>query len=1062
MVRTKRSNSSRGMRFTSQGHDLLYLVRLRRFSVAFLVVALAAGCAGEATRRRAPAVDARSPAAELPARETLDKGSLIPPAAAEGTLANERASHSYSLELPAEVVLHVRAEQAGVDLAVVLLAGSGVLLRKVDTPTGQRGPEHLWILTQPGPHRIEVRALQGSGDYRVLCEVREVTTESRRPAAAQAAHLEGERHLRQRRYDPAIASFRKALELWQQSGLPRQAALTLVELAGAEVLNGRRNVGIGLYEEALTLFDDLSERRQQVRVLNNLGLALLRAGNLQEAQTRWMRAVELARQAGHRSGEAAALNNLALVFYWRGEAEEALVYSQQALEIWRQLGRERRAARTLQNMASFYLLFDHWSEALTALHGAHRILKPIDDRRRLFENLSTTGWLHHLKGEPEAALRFYRWAAGWKGDVGDYEAATLLDRMGTAYTSLGDWSQAEDSYRRAQEALKTGGYLLGQAHLLANLCRFHVLSGDLEAGDESCSQALAALRDAGDVDGEVGVLYWSARLARRQGSLYQARRQVEQAINLLEELRAGLHAPSHRSSFLAGWFECYELYLDVLMELHRREPDAGWDSLVLAAIERSRARSLLELLVEARIELRQGADRQLVDAERETTARLNETGSLRRQLEEEGATAETLNDVEQQERRLRQRYGELQRQIRRTSPAYAALTWPRPLDLGEIQELLDNETLFLVYALGKERSVLCLVGRSTLLLYELPARAEIEPLARIWYELLSDPGQQWADEQRRVVEASLSRILLGPVAGHLAGRRLVILGDGALRYLPFSALPEPEADGEPRHLLAAHEVVYLPSTSTLAVLRQSFSGRRPATGLHAVVADPVFDLYDERLAAGPTAAAATSPGLQRLRYSRGEADAILDLTPPGAPVLLLEGFEANRDNLLRGTLRDFRIVHLATHAIVDSSRPQDSRIALAQLDRVGRRRPGFLHLQDVYDLNLNAELVVLSACRTALGAEVRGEGIVGLTRGFMYAGAPRVLVSLWNVEDQATAVLMERFYRALLRQGMAAGAALRSAQLSMQQDRRWRPYHWAGFVLQGEWSGFDVSVEETR
>ncbi|MCP3964203.1 MAG: CHAT domain-containing protein [bacterium] len=1060
-----RRSSSENTSSVSRLHDDRHLIGRSRPFAALLVVALAFGCAGEAARQptRSSASSSSAPSnavipeAEPPGREKIDRGVLVLRVPAAGTLVGERTVHVYRVELRSEHVLHVRAEQHGIDLIVKLFAADGVELREIDTPTGHSGPEDLWFLTRPGPHRIEVSAPQGSGNYRLLCEARALTVENRRPADAQTAHLEGEAHFRRREYDLAASAFRRARELWQRAGLPRQAALTLVGLARAEVEAGRRAVGIDHYKEALASFHDLSERRQEVRVLNNLGGVLLRAGNLEDAEARYQRAVGVARQVGHRVGEASALHNLALISYWRGEAQEALAHGEQALEIWRELGDEKQAAQTLQNMASCYLLFDQWGEALAVLQQAHRILKPSHDRR-LFYNLETVGWLHYLRGKPQAALRFYRWADRLKAKVSDYHAASLLDRMGTAYTALGDWSRAEDAYTRAREILTEGEYLLARAHTLANLCRLYLLSGDPEAGAANCRQALAYFRETGDADGQASVLYLNARLARHQGDLHRARDEVAQAIDLLEALRARLHAPLDRSSFLAGWFGPYELYLDVLMELSEREPDSGWDAQVLAAIERTRARSLLELLAEAQVELRQGVDRELLDEKRRIRTRLGETRRLRLRLEEEGVAAETLQRIALERRLLMLRHGDLQRQV------YAGLTRPQPLYLDEIQQLLDDETLLLFYALGDERSVLCLVSRTALLLRELRPRAEIEPLARTWYELLSDPRQQWAAEQRRVVAASLSQLLLEPVADHLGRQRLVVLGDGALLLLPFHALPKPGSGTESRRLLEDHEVAYLPSASTLAILRESFGNRPEAPGLLAVVVDPVFDASDERLAQAPAGHAAPLPGaprFQRLRYARDEADAILAAAPPGALVALLEGFQARRENVSGDALRSYRIVHFATHAIVDN-RPELSRIVLAQVDESGRPRPGSLDLQDIYDLDMPAELVVLSACRTALGPEVRGEGLIGMTRGFMHAGASRVLVSLWSVEDEATAVLMERFYRALLRERLEPAAALRSAQLSMQRETTWRPYHWAGFVLQGEWGGFDVSVESPR
>jgi CHAT domain-containing protein len=406
-------------------------------------------------------------------------------------------------------------------------------------------------------------------------------------------------------------------------------------------------------------------------------------------------------------------------------------------------------------------------------------------------------------------------------------------------------------------------------------------------------------------------------------------------------------------------------------------------------------------------------------------------------------------------------------EIREESPSYTALTQPQPLAAADIQALLDPETLLLSYVLGEPRGVLWAVTPESITTFELPGRAEIEAAARRFHEELStfDP----ADRPRQAEHAAaLGRMLLGPVADRLEGRRLVVIPDGALEYVPFGALQVPGADGA--SVLDRHEVVYLPSASALAVQRRVLARRPPASRRLAVLADPVFDPQDARVVSagagrsgrspmakaagtrGMTAGAGEEPAFERLAGSRLEAEAIAALAPPGEAMVALD-FDASRARALGDRLSDFRIVHFATHGVIDAEHPALSGLVLSRVDRDGRPQEGFLHLHDVYNLRLNADLVVLSGCRTALGKEVRGEGLVGLTRGFLYAGAARVVASLWRVEDQATAALMTRFYRGLWIEGLKPAAALRAAQLSLQGERRWRdPYYWAGFVLQGDWN----------
>ena len=191
--------------------------------------------------------------------------------------------------------------------------------------------------------------------------------------------------------------------------------------------------------------------------------------------------------------------------------------------------------------------------------------------------------------------------------------------------------------------------------------------------------------------------------------------------------------------------------------------------------------------------------------------------------------------------------------------------------------------------------------------------------------------------------------------------------------------------------------------------------------------------------------------IPRLLASREEAEAILAASP-GEPSLKAIGFDASKALATSAELDQYRIIHFATHGVLDSEHPELSGLVLSRFDQRGQALDGFLRLDDIYNLKLSADLVVLSACNTGLGKEVRGEGLVGLTRGFMYAGAARVVVSLWNVNDRATSELMARFYARMLKGGERPASALRHAQIEMSGDRRWgAPYYWAAFTLQGEW-----------
>ena len=521
------------------------------------------------------------------------------------------------------------------------------------------------------------------------------------------------------------------------------------------------------------------------------------------------------------------------------------------------------------------------------------------------------------------------------------------------------------------------------------------------------------------------------------------------------------------------------------MQMHKQNPAAAFDALALAVSERARARSLLELLKEAHADIRQGVDSSLLERERSLQQRLNARAAAQARLLNRKHTPAQADAVAKEIAAITTEYEEVQARIRARSPRYAALTQPQPLSLTEIQQqALDEDTLLLEYALGEKRSYLWLVSHRSIDSYELPPRAELEAATRRVYELLTVRPKRGAppDPQLIAQAKTLSRMLLGPVAPQLGGKRLVVVAPGALSYLPFAALPAPEdkkrqaGDYEP--LIAKHEVVTVPSASVLSIIRREMAGRQRATKSIAVLADPVFEESDPRLesaingnSSGETPAAAAADaehseltrairtmnfsdardGFTRLPFSRYEADSIFALTPKGTGLKATD-FSASRDLALSPQLSQYRILHFATHGLLNSERPELSGLVFSLIDQEGKPQDGFLRLHEVYNLQLNADLIVLSACETGLGKEIKGEGLIGLTRGFMYSGAPRVVASLWNVDDLATAELMKLFYQGMLKDGLPAGAALRAAQLELSGQKRWAsPYFWAGFVLHGDW-----------
>ena len=892
----------------------------------------------------------------------------------------------------------------------------------------------------------------------------------------------------------ALDYYSQALSLEQAVGDRRGEAATLNNIGRVYDSLGERQSALDYYNQALPLRRAIGDRSGEATTLNNIGLVYNSLGELQKALEYYNQALPLRRATGDRSGEAAALNNIGQVYSSFGEKQRALGFYNQALPLRQAVGDRRGEAATLNNIGQVYDSLGEKQKALNYYSKALPLNRAAGDRRAEAVTLNNIGAAYNSLGETQEALDCHNQALTLRRAVGDRGGeAVTLNNIGAVYYSLGEkepgyYIRALEYYNQALPLEQAVGDRRGEATTLNNIGRVYDSLGEKRKALEYANLSLQLFRDVGDRVNEALALYHIARIERQSGALIEARSHVESALAIVESLRAKVDIHELRASYFATVQNYYELYIDLLMHLHKQCPSAGFDAAALNACERARARSLLELLIEARADIRRGVDESLLERERSLQQLLNAKSERRIRLLSGKYPPEQADAAAKEIDALTTELQNTQAQIRATSPAYAALVQPSPLSLGEIRRQLDPDILLLEYSLGKERSFLWAVTQTTLNSFELPKRAEIESKARAVYNLLTarnrrEKGETPGAWQRRVAEADarydedaaeLSQMLLGPVARRLGGKRLLIVADGALLYLPFAALPLPKTGGKSAPLIVEHEVFNLPSASTIAVLRRELEGRKAAPLSAAVLGDPVFSVDDPRVnsarkqrespasdssiltadvvrALRDVDASETAVNLSPLPFTRQEATSIFKLVPRSQGLLALD-FDANKATATSPDLSQYRIVHFATHGLIDSLRPELSGMVLSLVDAQGNPQDGFLRLHEVYNLNLPAELIVLSSCRTGLGVEIKGEGLVGLTRGFMYAGAARLVASQWKVDDEATAELMEKFYAKILKEGERPAAALRAAQIEMLRQKDWKPpFYWAAFAFQGEW-----------
>ena len=852
----------------------------------------------------------------------------------------------------------------------------------------------------------------------------------------------GVAHLSLGRYSEALAFTERSLEIRRTRGDRWGEVVTSLNLCLARLYLGEAREAIRCYERGLLAVKEVGE--PDAEALNGLGGAYSSLGETRKAREYYTSALETKRSIGDQMGEAKVLANLGLFFAQQDALGDALAYYGEALDVIRRMGDREWEARILNNLGHAYLLLGEPQRARGYLDQALPLRREVKDLRGEIYTLCNLGVAQQQLGETSKALASYAEALKIAREAKNRNGeATALNLLAEGHLKAGDPAQALGLFTQAvalQRALENRG---GVAFALQK-------TGESEARLGHGEKALAILREAvelyrtlEDRSGQAASLASLAAAEREMGRLDEALTHADAAIGFVESVRATVGEASLRASFLASHRLAFELAIALRMDLERKQPGKGHVQAALALGERARARSLFDLLHEA------GTEMEPELREQKKALALRFSTNARRQ---QGATTdEQRADLQRELAGLLSEADRLENDIRRSNPRYAALS--QPLGAAGIRGLLDSNTLLLEYTLGEEKSFLWAVTPERVDGFELPGRIEIEAAALSSYKEVRKPGGAGAEAHR-----TLSRLLLGPVAGRIHCKRLVIVADGALHYVPFAMLPDPEDPSGATPLVAGHEIVSLPSASVLDVQRRVLAGRPPAEMALAILADPVFGSGDSRLrkprgtSSPPTLPQREGmPDIRRLPKTRHEAEAIAALLSPDQVFQGL-GFQASRATALSGILAKYRMVHFATHGWINAESPRSSGLTLSMVDEQGLPQEGLLSLSDVYNLELKADLVVLSGCDTALGREIRGEGLMGLTQGFFYAGSERVMASLWPVQDHTTAELMKRFYGAMLQEKLPPAAALRSAQLAIRSDKNWRePYFWAPFVLQGDW-----------
>ncbi|MBD2604662.1 CHAT domain-containing protein [Scytonema hofmannii FACHB-248] len=933
--------------------------------------------------------------------------------------------------------------------------------------------------------------------------------------------LRGETSKAFEKYNQALAIFEKT------SNLPAQAQI-LNHIASLHQKLGKYEEAIKNLDKARKLLEKVEGAFfQQASIVASIGDVYGISGDYQTA----IQYYQQARTLYYKAGDTKLDKSL-------GDYQSSINYYTKALDIYKQIGDKPQQAITHGFIGSVYEISKNYGKALISYEQALVLLNKEDYQSEILTLRGMVRIYNSMKNYSKA-LETAKSALFLSKGKGKNEEFKSLSVLADVYYSNGDYQKALEIYQTVLLYFQQAGFRLDEADILSNIGMTYTLSNQHQLAINTYNEELKLRRTLKNGTDEADALYGIAINQRELGKLEAALPNIEEAIKIVENIRGNVQSQDLRTSYFATVQGYYKFYIDLLMELHKKDPSKICEfttkdqntnkdiiikdkckAVALHISERSRARGLVELLTEARANIRKGANPELLAEESRLQALINTKEKLRQEIV---SNIEKINNPIYKARadkfqteidELLSQQKQLETKIRQSSPKYANLKYPQPLTLPQIQQQLDKDTLLLEYSLGKERSYLWAVTPNSIDSYELPGRKEIEEAVKEFRETLircqklricdqfSPEEKAQALKNTAFSATKLSQIILAPVADKLGKKRLVIVADGALQKIPFAALndltpqppslrsrsvskrgkgeqdklPSPRRGGvggevEYQPLIVNHEIVNLPSVTAIATQRQELKGRKTAPKTLAILADPVFEANDIRITGKSTSNDLDDVGSEveqsqlkqagrnlnrngfgRLKGTETEANAILKLVP--SDNLQAFGFNANYNWVTNPQLSQYRFLHFATHGIADLKNPELSGIVLSLfLDKQAKPADkGYLRLGDIFNLNFAADLIVLSACDTGEGKDVNGEGLVGLTRGLMYAGAERVAVSLWQVDDKGAPELMEEFYTQMLKQGKSPTAALRATQLKLWENSSLKnPYYWSAFTLQGEW-----------
>ena len=846
--------------------------------------------------------------------------------------------------------------------------------------------------------------------------------------ATQLLNLSSEQNLNN--HELAIETAQEALALFQSVNDREGIANSYLYIGSYNFASGNMDQASQNYEASRQIFHELQQRKTEAQVLTQLGYTEGRKGEWLNGFSYLMQAQTVIDAADE--DNAAVMGGIAAgmgyIFNESGSPLDGGVQYQRAHDYYLKVPDERSANRQAMMVGYSYFLLQDYDAAVSRLQQVLKTIKSSGNEKAEFDSAECEEYISQVylaTGKYDLALQhLLPVAAFYESKGNESDAAQIKGLIGKAYEGLGQLPPARASY----------------------------------------AAALSSFRKPADSVRKAAVAFALGRLELTQGNYDAAENYLKASIDSTEDIRSDLKERTLATAFSASVHDRYETYIECLMRKDKQQPSQGFALRAFEASELARARSLAALLRDTQTKVLTGVDPDLAEQERSLRQAIRATWEKTIKLLTTAYKKEDLDALEATLTRLREQHQQLVRRLEKQNPHYNdQIKEPATYSLQQIQQRVvdDDQTMLLEYFLGKNGGYVWAITRNDVKAYELPKADVITDAVKVVYDLLAKQPDEDSERRLNKASADLGQLILEPLANRPNVKRVIVVADGALNYIPFQLLPY-----DNQALVASYEIVNAPSASILGQLLQEKLQRPASTKIVAAFGDPVFrSNYAQFKNSASSEAVASAESSERglemdsdardpdkiqpLVYSKYELKNLSEIAGPAA--FVARGFDASRAVLEKTDFSKYTVLHFATHGLLNPKNPEQSGFYLSTVDGSGHDQDGFITMEDVYNLRVPVSLVVLSACRTGLGKDVRGEGLIGLTRGFMHAGASSVVASLWKVDDEATSELMKYFYTNMLKKGMRPAAALREAQNTLRQNPQWQsPHYWAAFTLQGE------------